>query len=789
MSEQVAKRERRLSASGCSRQHLLAAVLLAGLGVVAFGESLGNGFVLDDKAVIAGDPRVQHGRVWESFSKEYWPEAVGNKLYRPLTTLSFVANWAISHEPWAFRLPNLLLHVGVCYLLFCLALRLIGSFWAAMAAAAVFAVHPIHTAPLNAIVDRAELSAAFFGLLAIAGWLRDRDQETCAAACRPSDHGKLEPALSGERPAPSKAASGEAPALSRRGFRWLPIGAAASFLAAILFKENAVTLAGVVVLLDLARVRRGETGASARRWRRRLIRCYLPMGLVLGGCLVARWAVLGTTGRPPGGISFADNVIAHAYDGAACPNDATRDANDATASADGAPAKTNDATVQADGVRIDAHGGPAFGDSRFLWRWGTPLAVFGQAMRLLVRPWPLSWDYSYASIEPVRRWSDVRLVWGALWLFAFAAIGHVSWRRGRQAFFAAGFVLVTYSIVSNTYIVIGTIFAERYLYLPSVGFCLLIGAFVAALAGWLRARPARRVAVAGLTGLSVLVLGVVVLGTALTIQRSRDWRDDATLNWADLLNNPRSCRLWGAAATDALNAKAYDRAIYYAEKAVEILPEYATAWRIAGLAYWQSGRPDESWADLTRSFGLGGIGHEQAAVAAADISMSRGDSLTAIEILRRCADRNPSAAVARNNLAWYMVTAGPSSSSGQAGAAESAESAEPTESAGLPEPIVPAEPTERAEAAEPPKSPASRDLSAALRYAEEAIALSPGQGDFIDTYVTVLLELDRRSEAARALQRLLPTIHSNDPYRSPLADKLEQLTRDLREEEQTQTPR
>lgn len=778
MTEQVAKRERRLSASGCSRQHLLAAVLLAGLGFVAFGESLGNGFVLDDKAVVAGDPRVQRGRIWESFSKEYWPEAVGNKLYRPLTTLSFVANWAVSHEPWAFRLPNLLLHVGVCYLLFCLALRLIGSFWAAMAAAAVFAVHPIHTAPLNAIVDRAELGAAFFGLLAIAGWLRDRDQETCGAACRPSDCGKLGPAPSRERPAPSKTASGEAPVPSRRSFFWLPLGAAASFLAAILFKENAVTLAGVVVLLDLARVRRGETGASASRWRRRLVRCYLPMGLVLGGCLVARWAVLGTAGRPPSEISFADNVIAHAHD-----------ANDAAASADGAPAKTNGATAQADGVRTDAHGGPASGDRRFLWRWGTPLAVFGQAMRLLVRPWPLSWDYSYASIEPVRRWSDVRLVWGALWLFAFAAIGHVSWRRGRQAFFAAGFVLVTYSIVSNTFIVIGTIFAERYLNLPSVGFCLLFGTLLAALAGWLRAKPARRAAVAGLTGLSVLVMGVVVLGTALTIRRNRDWRDDATLNRADLLNNPRSCRLWGAAATDALNAKAYDRAIYDAKKAVEILPEYATAWRIAGLACWQSGRLDEAWADLMRSFDLGGIGHEQAAVAAADISRSRGENSTAIEILRRCAERNPSAAVARNNLAWYMVTAGPSSSSGPAGAAESAKSAEPTESAGLPEPIVPAEPTERAEAAEPPKSPASRDLAAALRYAEEAIALSPGQGDFIDTYITVLLELDRKPEAARALQRLLPTIQANDPYRSRLADKLEQLTRDLRKETQTQTSR
>jgi hypothetical protein len=126
------------------------------------------------------------------------------------------------------------------------------------------------------------------------------------------------------------------------------------------------------------------------------------------------------------------------------------------------------------------------GDSATLARWGTPLAIAGKAAKLLVWPYPLSWDYSYAAIEPVRRWHDPRLWQGVAVLTVCVASMLVSWRRQRTVCFALGLTLIAYSVVSNFFVLIGSTFAERYLYLPTSGFCLLTGSLFAALQKRLR---------------------------------------------------------------------------------------------------------------------------------------------------------------------------------------------------------------------------------------------------------------------------------------------------------------
>jgi tetratricopeptide (TPR) repeat protein len=66
--------------------------------------------------------------------------------------------------------------------------------------------------------------------------------------------------------------------------------------------------------------------------------------------------------------------------------------------------------------------------------------------------------------------------------------------------------------------------AERYLYLPSVGFCLLIGALAAQ--GWSRAQGSLRIAAA--VGAAALLLAASVV----TVRRNPVWHDDLAL-WTD----------------------------------------------------------------------------------------------------------------------------------------------------------------------------------------------------------------------------------------------------------------
>ena len=66
-----------------------------------------------------------------------------------------------------FHAVNLVLHVGVTLLVFQLGLQLSRARSVALIAAVLFGVHPIHTEAVTGIVGRAEILAAFFGLLTL----------------------------------------------------------------------------------------------------------------------------------------------------------------------------------------------------------------------------------------------------------------------------------------------------------------------------------------------------------------------------------------------------------------------------------------------------------------------------------------------------------------------------------------------------------------------------------------------------------------------------------------------
>ena len=140
-------------------------VLLALLAVLPYGNALQNGFAFDDEPVIQRNPVVTDGvdltRILAS------PVPPGD-LYRPLTVLTFAVNERLSPGRAAsFHAVNLLLHAAVTLLVFAIAVRLFASARVAAIAAALFAVHPIHTEAVTNIVGRAELLAALFGLLAL----------------------------------------------------------------------------------------------------------------------------------------------------------------------------------------------------------------------------------------------------------------------------------------------------------------------------------------------------------------------------------------------------------------------------------------------------------------------------------------------------------------------------------------------------------------------------------------------------------------------------------------------
>src|SRR5215472_6343345 len=162
------------------RDRLLVGLLLAAV-VLAYANTLGNQFAMDDELYIMHNAQVTSPSLARLFS----PNPVSS-VYRPLAFAVLALNWALSGpEPFGYHLLNLLLHAGVTWLLYILLQELFAS-WSegkavAFAAALLFAVHPIHTEAVAWVVGRAELLAAGF---LFAGWiLHLRDRPVASLVC------------------------------------------------------------------------------------------------------------------------------------------------------------------------------------------------------------------------------------------------------------------------------------------------------------------------------------------------------------------------------------------------------------------------------------------------------------------------------------------------------------------------------------------------------------------------------------------------------------------------------
>ena len=105
------------------------AVAVAVLAVLAYANSLGGGFVWDDRPLILQSPVVQSissiGEVFagDFFSHSQSPLPYG--YYRPITTLSYVAAWWLwGDDPTGFHLTNVTLHLIASVLVLLVLLRL-----------------------------------------------------------------------------------------------------------------------------------------------------------------------------------------------------------------------------------------------------------------------------------------------------------------------------------------------------------------------------------------------------------------------------------------------------------------------------------------------------------------------------------------------------------------------------------------------------------------------------------------------------------------------------------------
>ena len=150
------------------RERLCVGLLLA-VAAFAYGNTLLSDFTNDDiQLYVIRNPQVIHPSLRALFSPNKF-----TGVFRPVTFSTFALDWRIGqgYAP-GFHVVNLILHAIVTLLLYALLQKFFqgvnqGSALA-LAAALLFAAHPIHTEAVASISGRAELLGAGF---LIAAWL------------------------------------------------------------------------------------------------------------------------------------------------------------------------------------------------------------------------------------------------------------------------------------------------------------------------------------------------------------------------------------------------------------------------------------------------------------------------------------------------------------------------------------------------------------------------------------------------------------------------------------------
>jgi Flp pilus assembly protein TadD len=138
---------------------------------------------------------------------------------------------------------------------------------------------------------------------------------------------------------------------------------------------------------------------------------------------------------------------------------------------------------------------------------------------------------AYHVFAPMHSLADLRLLAAVLVLVVLMVGSVAALRRDRLITFCVAWVLLTLAPALNIYATGRNVFAERYLYLPSVGFCLLTVLLVTAVATRIPERIRK-------TALALLLVIAAVIGVIEIYSRNPAWKDNKTLFTQTLTESP-----------------------------------------------------------------------------------------------------------------------------------------------------------------------------------------------------------------------------------------------------------
>jgi len=219
--------------------------------------------------------------------------------------------------------------------------------------------------------------------------------------------------------------------------------------------------------------------------------------------------------------------------------------------------------------------------------------TLGDYIRLLVFPQPLTSDYYPHHIE-LMHFGDWQVILSILLYIGLFYLAVKNLRKNPLISFGVFIYFASLSIVSNFLFPVGTFMAERFLFMPSVGFSMIVAALLAKLV-----KKDNYTTALGTLGVILLLFSIK------TITRNPAWKNDETLFLTDVKVSKKSAKIQNAVGGTLLaqatqskdktiqQTKAQE-AVTHLNIAIKEHPNYKNAWLLLGNAYNMLDQYDQS---------------------------------------------------------------------------------------------------------------------------------------------------------------------------------------------------
>lgn len=231
--------------------------------------------------------------------------------------------------------------------------------------------------------------------------------------------------------------------------------------------------------------------------------------------------------------------------------------------------------------------------------------MLGYYVKTIIFPYPLISDGSYNHFKAVTL-TDWKFILSFIGLTTIFVYSIATFKKKKVFAFSILFFFITASVASNIFMLIGTNYGERLMYVPSIGYCLIIALLLTKLfksnlegnsfSSWSTFFNNYKMPI-----IIMSLIGIVY--SAQAINRSMEWKDNYTLYTTDLKKVPDSAHMlfylanhistdeyFAGLPDSAAIKKSQTEAIDYLTRSIKVYPEYSDGYQRRAYIYKQTHR-------------------------------------------------------------------------------------------------------------------------------------------------------------------------------------------------------